>query len=85
MKLYQNVTAEKDPSFDIFLPDLPMILPPVLKISKNMEKAAREIVSNFPVPVDAGMFCGRSLFILRHWRIYGRVSYQTPQDRRKIC
>ena len=56
-----------------------------LKISKNMEKAAREIVNGFPVPVDAGMFCGdRSFIYIAAFGAFTEVSYQTPQDRKNL-
>ena len=49
-----------------------------LKISKNMEKAAREIVNGFPVPVDAGMFCGDRSFI------YGGILPDAPGPEKSV-
>ena len=55
-----------------------------LKISKNMEKAAREIVNGFPVPVQECFVATAVLFILRHLAHLRRYLTRRPRTG-KIC
>ena len=56
-----------------------------LKIPKNMEKAAQSIVTGVPVLVDAGQFCvDRSFIYIAAFGAFTEISYQTPQDKKKL-
>ena len=55
-----------------------------LKISKNMEKAAREIVNGFPVPMRVCFVATAVLFILRHLAHLRRYLTRRPRTG-KIC
>ena len=51
-----------------------------LHLSKNIVKAARDIVTGDPVPFDIGSFNGRSFSYVASFGAFTKASYATPQN-----
>jgi len=52
-----------------------------LHIPANMAKAAENVVSGVPYPVDIGHFCGERNFVyVAAFGVFTEVSYMTPQE-----
>lgn len=50
-----------------------------LKLSQNLNQAARDIVNGTPVPVDVGLFGGRHFTYVASCGAFTKASYNTPQ------
>lgn len=56
-----------------------------LGLPKQVKKAAQMAVSEFPYPIDIGMFCKEKYFVyVAGFGLFTEVSYQTPQDRKNV-
>ena len=51
-----------------------------LKLSTSLTKAAREIVTGVPVPLDVGLFAGRHFTYVASCGAFTKASYATPQN-----
>ncbi len=54
-----------------------------LCISRDLVRAAREIVAGIPCPVDVGRIMGRNFIYIAAFGIFTEVSYATPQKLKK--